>query len=80
MNRRPLSPIEIMIDRACGVTVNVSAPSRITLRCPACKVEKSVVRTLLDPTDASVVVFPCPKCFVAETATIEYFDAGGKAL
>ncbi len=79
MTRR-LSPIEMAIDRSCGV--NSAHPPRaktVTLECPICKKRKIVARDKTDPINAARVVFACPDC-VDEVNIIDYFDADGRQI
>jgi len=55
------SPIDIMIDEACGVDSTVRW---IMLRCPQCQRTKKVIRHDDDPPDE--VVGECPDCVEGE--------------
>ena len=78
---RRLSPIERMIDEACGHTPGRALTDRafVTLECPTCKKKKTVARHKSDLPGTVRVVTPCPDCS-DETAIIDYFDANGKQI
>ena len=75
------SPIEMMIDAACGVTPETMRKLMVRIRCPKCKREKSVKRDGIDPDEAEVMEFPCPACrpdgFEEDP---RYFDAQGAEI
>ena len=60
------SPIEIMINQACGVpkgwTPPPAKPLPLVIRCPVdgCGREKPCRRLSHDPKNTAVVVYPCP--------------------
>ncbi len=60
-NQRQRSPIEMMVDQACGF--DPSKHRMILLKCPACGKSKTVERDDTDPEDAEAVVFSCPACW-----------------
>lgn len=79
MNR---TPIEIMIDRACGIPDG--PPPRppvalITLRCPICGQEKQVEREWFDPLGAVVQVFACLTCRKPD-AQVVWLDKDGREV
>ncbi len=53
------TPIEILIDEACGVDSTVEV-TWVTLRCPDCQRTMKVIRHDDDPDDE--VVANCPDC------------------
>jgi len=81
------TPIEAMIDQACGVIepghIRRNHPL-VTLRCPECKHEKKVVRAKSDPPGTAVVQFICVNCLNAKNAEdnsdVIYFDSDGNQL
>ena len=61
---RPLSPIERMVDAACGYVPGKPTVSKtILLRCPKCKRTKRVAKDKLEPKTAVELVLECPDCF-----------------
>jgi hypothetical protein len=82
MSGRGLSPIEMMIDKACGFDrANFTPPPQVTLRCPNCKNEKRVALDKTDPPNVAVVETACPKCSAdGDFESVLYFDAQGKQL
>jgi len=57
------SPIEIMIDQACGFVPNGNPkPPLITLRCPNCKRTKSAPIDPTDPPGTAIVEATCDQC------------------
>lgn len=76
------SPIEMMIDRACGYDPT-NDPKRdfVTLRCPMCKRTKKVDRDKLDPPNTTTVEVPCDRCDRGGLkAEINYFNAAGQHI
>jgi C4-type Zn-finger protein len=78
MTRR-LSPIEMAIDRACGL-----APGRetqrqfLTLECPQCGKKKSVQKDKTDPPNTARIVMTCNDCADdGDFRLVDYFDADG---
>ena len=74
------TPIEIMIDRACGIPDNAVPLTPITLHCISCGRQQRAPR---DPTDLPgtvVIKTRCPECVGGDFAEILYFDAAGKQL
>lgn len=60
---RRLTPIEMMVDRACGFdrSAVVERPM-VTLRCPRCQRKKRVEKDKTDPKRTAYVEVPCDKC------------------
>jgi hypothetical protein len=84
---RPLSPIERMIDTACGIAPGSRpppAPRRtIVLECPTCGEAKMVFfADPIDPPAAVRATFPCGcgACRATEADEVHYFDAEGREL
>lgn len=78
---KPRSPIEMMVDRACGFD-RAAAEKRptVTLRCPTCQQTKAADLDATDPPGTAVVQVTCPKCNAGDFAEVIYFDASGKQL
>lgn len=74
------SPIERMIDKACGVTPESIFPETILLRCPNCMREKRAAREKTDPNGTAVVVTQCPKCVGGDFSSTQYFDSHGTEI
>lgn len=74
------SPIEMMVDKACGYDPAKAVPT-ITLRCPVCSKEKEVGRHRTDPKEAKVVLSECLDC--GKSGGFEevwYLDSTGKEI
>lgn len=78
------SPIEIMIDQACGFTevVRPRPLPQIKIACPVCLKEDMTVRRNRDPKRAAVLEVPCPDCSAGMGETVEfcYRDAAGQPI
>ena len=77
------SPIETMIDRACGFDQSAPRPVRdlVILRCPICKKEKKVDRHKSDPPGCTVVETACPDCSRSgDFEIVDYFNAAGAQI
>lgn len=80
---RRLSPIERMIDEACGLKPGeIPTPiDPVTMRCPKCKKELVVARAEHDHPRAKYVETECPDCICSGTREeVMYFDADGAQL
>lgn len=73
------SPIEMMVDRACGFDPLKPYP-RVTLRCPKCRREQSAATDPTDPPNTAVVLCVCPKCHDGSKVEVDYFDAKGRQI
>ena len=73
------TPIERMIDHACGVDRHTFA-SMVQLRCPQCRRTKRVPRDRSDLPGTAVVQARCPGCVGGEFDEIFYFDVDGKQI
>lgn len=74
------SPINRMIDKACGFDPNNPPPGMWPiLRCPACNKEQRAKPGELDPPDAALVMCPCPDC-VDEDCEPRFYDRDGTRL
>src|SRR6185312_15219308 len=63
--RQVPSPMERMIDAACGLRPGEAPPSRpapVKLECPKCAAERMVERSDTDPPNTYIVQLTCPKC------------------
>jgi hypothetical protein len=80
---RARSPIEMMVDRACGFDPDKPPPKRaepdIALCCPSCEETLMVYGDKTDPPGTSRVETDCPKCATGEFK-ISYFDADGNLI
>lgn len=76
------SPIEIMIDRACGIPDGPARHpvERVTLFCPSCKSWKLVEKHESDPEGTSEVHVLCPDCHDGEFDDPRYFNSHGDEL
>lgn len=75
------SPIERMIDEACGFDAKAALPSRLVwIQCPRCSKRRATRRAKTDPTGAATVIFPCPDCPPQEGYEVAYLDAEGRPL
>jgi uncharacterized protein YbaR (Trm112 family) len=72
------SPIEILIDKACGVTEE-KPPHVIMLRCPVCKKSKVVEKDEYDPPMSVLQEFPCPHCRGPQDE-VKWFNEEGEEL
>ncbi|WP_269582018.1 hypothetical protein [Roseibium sp. Sym1] len=70
------TPIQQMIDAACGVQPG----DFVTLRCPGCKAEKRVRKDVTDPDGTAIVEFQCPDCNPGDFDIPTYFDENGIEL
>lgn len=77
------SPIEMMVDRACGF--DPDAPSArqdfVILRCPECKKQRSVDREKSDPPGTVVVETSCLDCHKSgDFENVDYFNVKGEQI
>ena len=72
------SPLDRMIDEACGVKPG----DFVTMRCSTCQKQKLAPRHEMDPEGTAVVQSDCPGCARAgdKDYVIQYFDAHGQEL
>lgn len=75
------SPIEAMIDKACGHVPSAPSPQRetVTLHCPMCGQTKLALKAKTDPPGTVTIHAPCPKC-VRDYYGESYYDAEGKQI
>lgn len=81
--KRPRSPIEIMVDRACGFGPNQYEPPElpVLLTCPGCGRQMRSPTVEGDPEGTAAITVKCPECAHGDKESdIEYFDAQGKRL
>lgn len=57
------SPIEMMVDQACGFDPDAPENQPVTLMCPDCKKTKSVSRDKTDPAGTAFIHLSCPDCW-----------------
>ena len=74
------TPLEILIDRACGIPDNEAPPTPITLHCIACGRKQRARRDPSDLPGTAVVQARCPECVGGDFDEILYFDAQGKQI
>lgn len=84
------SPLERMIDEACGVTPQTTFGPSILLQCPICIQKKFVPLHRNDPPGAVRLEFPCIPCgtkkygslaaFKASDEEVHYFDNKGREI
>lgn len=80
---RSRSPIEMMVDRACGVPENWTPPRYVTLRCPVCPRTMRTVHVDTDPDGTEIVECKCPGCVKGDTDpefVVRFFDAAGSEI
>ena len=75
-----ISPIEIMVDRACGVSEDKRKHRWPVLRCPKCKKSKRVSAGDTDPNTTAIVEFPCLECGSDGWECPRYFDESGAEI
>ena len=75
------SPIERMIDEACGFDPDAPEPKRdlLNLRCPQCSKVFLVDRSAVDPPGAAVIECPCLDCRDHDPV-VRWFNAEGREL
>lgn len=73
------SPIEKMIDDACGVSPK-QEPRQIVLYCSGCLLRKSVDRHENDPPNAVLAHIQCPECVGGDFDTTYYYDVNGNEI
>ena len=80
MMMRRRSPIEIMVDRACGVPDDYE-PLPVLLSCPDCGRQRRTERVEGDPEGTIEISVTCPECGHGDKeCDIEYFGADGQRL
>lgn len=79
---RPLTPIEIAMDKAMGFTGSRTAPVMVTLRCPSCDKTQQAKADETDPEGTAVIELHCPDCAPTDSkgAGVFYFDKDGKEI
>lgn len=77
------SPIDMMVDEACGFDQNAPRPLRdtVTLRCPMCQTSKIVDRHKSDPPNTAVVESSCLKCHKSgDFENVNYLNSAGSQI
>ena len=74
------SPIEMMVDKACGFDPSAPRKPRVMLYCPKCKRRQSAALDPTDPPGTATVIVQCPKCNGGDFDTPKYQDASGAEL
>jgi hypothetical protein len=77
------SPIEQMIDAACGVPDGARFEKRdtITLSCPKCERTKTAARDKTDPPNTATVMLTCPACHDAgDFQDVTYYNSRGEQI
>ncbi len=74
------SPIQRMVDRACGVPDDWEPPARVMLVCTQCHRAKDAELDPTDPPGTAKVVMLCPECARGDFSMIYYYDKDGKQL
>lgn len=74
------SPIEMMVDRACGFDPNAPSKPTVLLYCPKCKRRQRASVDDTDPPRTATVIIQCPKCVGGDFDSPKYQDASGKEL
>ena len=79
-----LSPIDRLIDQACGLKPRgiISPYPTIMLECPQCHKSIRTAQHPTDPPQTAKVMLACPPCIEdgADPTTREYFDKEGSRL
>jgi rubredoxin len=81
--RQMPSPIERMIDAACGVpkSERFDRPAPVKLECPKCGAEKMAARDKTDPPNTYIVKLTCPKCHdEGDFQQVDYFNQQGEQI
>ena len=74
------TPIQRMVDRACGIPDDYEPPPRVTLECHKCGKTKDAEMDKTDPPGTAKVRMLCPACANGDFSMIDYFDKNGKQL
>jgi hypothetical protein len=82
---KPRSPLDKMIDRACGLPDGWENdpkynPPQVTLECKKCKKTKRVAKDKTDPEGTARVLMQCPECNPGDFDEPAYFDNNGKEI
>ena len=79
MTERHLSPIERMVDEACGMGRRIERQPMVRLLCRQCKRIKHVERHETDPEGTSIVEALCDRCDDGVSKSeVHYYDAQGR--
>jgi len=74
------TPLEALIDRACGIENPQDISKWVTLACTECLVEKRVPKDSTDPEKTERIEFICPDCKGSINGPISFFDGWGNPL
>lgn len=77
---RSRSPIEVMVDKACGLDrASYVPPPQITLRCCHCGRTKQADKDETDPEGTAIVEMSCLECMRSgDRPDVLYYDAEGR--
>ena len=73
------TPIEKMIDDACGITPQ-EIPAQIKLYCPKCERTGSATLEKSDPEGAVLAHIQCPECVQGDFDSPRFFDSNDEEL
>lgn len=83
---RPRSPIEMLVDKACGYDPDKETKTRkpepgpdIEMSCPECREVLMVYGDESDPEGTAKIETACPKCSTGDFK-ISYFDSEGNLI
>lgn len=77
---RARTPIEMMVDKACGFDPAKTSEPPVILRCPKCGCSKTTVRSDADPIGTREVIAMCPKCVETGPYLTTCLDKDGKEI
>jgi hypothetical protein len=78
---KPRSPIEMMIDQACGRIDDGTEAITVHLCCVACGKNKEIAAHEAWPDNTAIVQFDkCPDCAKCSASNVRYFDVMGEEL
>lgn len=76
-----VSPIELMIDRACGFDRATQPPrDLVSLHCPDCGKTIRVDRDIADPPSTAKIEIACNKCSQDPERAVKWFNAKGQQI
>jgi len=74
------SPIDALIDKACGLPDDYTPPEMIEIHCTGCERSTKVPVDKSDPPGTVTANILCPECVVGDFDLPQYFDAEGNEL
>ena len=80
---RHLTPIEMAIDRATGMTASALVPIYVEMKCPRCRRKVSLRAEEWMPDSTKTIEVLCPKCRTDDAeaeASVRVLDAAGDLL